>query len=302
MPELGADLWSTWLLKLRHAGDPTQAALVEEAVALYADKVIDGAALRPGMTVADIGSGDGLIVWRSLARMDAELSMILVDISEPLLARAEARAKALDLSARCRFLRCSAERLDGIGDGTVDVVTSRSAIAYVPDKAAAFAEMFRVLRPGGRISLGEPLFRDEALSTSAMRILLDREPRQPTSSLLSMMHRWKAAQFPDTEAKMAITPITSYAERDLLRFAEKAGFRPLHMEVHTDTHMAGITDWSVFVGVSPHPMAPTLQQILAEQFTAGERMALEAAFRPEVEAGRLMSTVQMVYLTGSKPM
>jgi SAM-dependent methyltransferase len=58
---------------------------------------------------------------------------------------------------RCRFVLASAESLTGIADASVDVVTTRSVLIYVKDKAAALREFYRVLRPGGRISVFEPV-------------------------------------------------------------------------------------------------------------------------------------------------
>ncbi|WP_348240817.1 methyltransferase domain-containing protein, partial [Salmonella enterica] len=52
-----------------------------------------------------------------------------------------------------------AETLEGIADSSVDVVTTRSVLIYVDDKAAAFAAFHRVLKPGGRVSLFEPINR-----------------------------------------------------------------------------------------------------------------------------------------------
>lgn len=60
---------------------------------------------------------------------------------------------------RCRFVRAAAEDLGPIPDASVDVVTTWSVLIYVADKRRAFAEFFRVLKPGGRASLFEPINR-----------------------------------------------------------------------------------------------------------------------------------------------
>jgi SAM-dependent methyltransferase len=64
---------------------------------------------------------------------------------------------ALGLLDRCRFLVASADALDGVADASVDVVTTRSVLIHVKDKAAALRQFYRVLRPGGRISVFEPV-------------------------------------------------------------------------------------------------------------------------------------------------
>ncbi|HQT46544.1 MAG: hypothetical protein B7X08_03975 [Acidocella sp. 20-63-7] len=294
----GEDVWSAWLLRRRSGGDAARARRVAETVHGYVGKVLDGAALGPGMVMADLGSGEGVVAWEAIARIGPTLGVVLTDISAPMLIYAQARAQELEVAAQCRFVECGAARLAGIADGCLDAVTSRSALAYVADKEAAFAEMFRVLKPRGRVSLGEPLFRDEALAAEAMRRAL-AEPGAP--ELLALLHRWKAAQFPDTEAAIAANPITAYGERDLLRLAQQVGFEQLHLELHIEVQPSTVTDWEVFVHASPHPWAPGLDQILATRFTQAERATLEAALRPEVEAGRFVSASRMVYLTAVKP-
>lgn len=299
------DEWSGWLLNRRHGGDAAQAARVREVVGGYVERVLDavladGAMLAPGMAMADIGSGEGVVAWRAIERAGPGLRVVLTDISAPLLRHAQARAQALGVAAQCRFVECGAERLEGIESASLDAVTSRSALAYVADKPAALAEIFRVLKPGGRVSLAEPVFRDEAQAACAMRVLLERAGT--ADALLPLLHKWKAAQFPDTEAAMAASPLTSYGERDLLRLAQKAGFAALHMELHVDVRPNETTDWAVFCAAAPHPWAPGLGEIMAARFSPGERRVLEAALRPEVEAGRLTTASRMVFLSAKKPL
>ncbi len=298
-PGPDSDEWSRWLLHRRHGGDAAQAARVRAVVDGYVERVLDGAALAPGMIMADIGTGEGVVAWRAIQRTGPGLRVVLADISAPLLRHARARARALGVAGQCRFLACGAERLEGLETGSLDAVTSRSVLAYVADKPAALAEMFRVLKPGGRLSLAEPVFRDEAQAACAMRVLLERGAAQ--DALLPLLHKWKAAQFPDTEAAMAASPLASYGERDLLRLAQQAGFGTLHLELHMDVRANETTDWAVFCAASPHPWAPGLGELLATRFTPPERATLEAALRPEVEAGRLTTTRRMVFLTARKP-
>ncbi len=70
-------------------------------------------------------------------------------------------ATLLDVGAgdRARFISANAADLEPIPSESVDVVTTRSVLIYVLDKRAAFEAMHRVLRPGGRISLFEPINR-----------------------------------------------------------------------------------------------------------------------------------------------
>ena len=82
--------------------------------------------------------------------------MIFGDVSEDLLDECRRIADELGVADRCEFLRASADELP-LPDASVDVVTIRSVLIYLMDKQPAFAEFHRVLRPGGRLSIFEPI-------------------------------------------------------------------------------------------------------------------------------------------------
>jgi len=296
-----SDLWFDWLMHRRHADDPNDRQRVEMYVAGYADRVLDGAALKQGMTLVDLGAGDGLVGFRAIDRIGASLRVILVDISAPLLKFAEQAAAARGVRRQCTFLVSSAEHLGGLNDGTVDAVTTRSSLAYVADKEAALRECFRILKPGGRLSIAEPVFRDNALAAASMRVRLESGEKNPQRSILPFLHRWQSAQYPDSEEGIQSSPIANYTERDLLRFAQAAGFRELHLELHISVTNSYRKSWEVFVDASPHPLAPSLRTILHERFTAEECRRFEAVVRPMVESGELPETDRMAYLTALKP-
>ncbi|MBB5373525.1 class I SAM-dependent methyltransferase [Acidocella aromatica] len=290
------DIWSAWLRRGRDGGDARTAARVAVETGRFAAKILDAVELRPGMALLDIGSGEGLMAWAALERCPA-LRVLLTDVSEPMLRQAEETARHLGVAGQCRFLHRGGDSLSGVEDASLDVVTSRSALAYVADKDAAFREIFRVLKPGGRLSLAEPLFREEAEAVCAMRRELEAAP-QP---MLELLYRWKAAQYPYSEAAMAASAIASYTERDLLRLAAKAGFGTAHLELHIDIAPTPPRDWGVFCAIAPHPLAPSLRKIMAQSFTPEEAVRLEAFMRPRVEAGQTSSTRRMIYLSAEKP-
>jgi arsenite methyltransferase len=299
--DLKSDVWSEWLLHYRHAGDPIYAKIVHEVVKGYADKVLDGAQLDAGMTLVDIGAGEGLVAFRAIGRIGTSLRVILTDISAPMLRYAESVAVKLDVRPQCTFLECSAENLVGIADASVDVVTTRAVLAYVPDKKAALGECFRILKPGGRLSIAEPVLQDEAFHARALRRRVE-DKSLTMDRFLTLLHRWKAAQFPDTELACAQSPITNYSERDLLNMVGGAGFVNIHLQFHIDVTPSRVTTWEIFIGTSPHPGAPTLGQILSERFTPDEREFFERLVRPTVESGRNITTERALYLQARRPL
>ncbi len=297
---LDSDVWSEWLLHRRHADDCAYGRVVQAVVAGYADRVLDGAELEAGMTLVDVGAGEGLVAFRAIERYGASLRAVLTDLSAPMLRYAESVAMERNVRAQCTFLECSAEKLEGIADASVDAVTTRAVLAYVTDKPAALGEFFRVLKPGGRLSIAEPILQDEAFYARALRRRLE-DQSQPPDRFLTLLHRWKSAQFPDTEEACAESPIANYSERDLLNMVRGAGFAEIHLQLNIDVMPSPVTSWEVFLGSSPHPWAPTLQQILAERFSFAERQFFEHMVRPTVESGRNISTDRAMYLQAQRP-
>ncbi len=289
-----ADCWSRWLEHGRDGGDAALQARVAAKTAGFAEKVLSFIPSPPA-DMLDIGSGQGLMAWAALARWPG-LRVTLTDISSALLFQAEMEASRRGFASQCRFLRADAETLLGVADTSQDLVSSRSALAYVADKSAAFRAAYRVLKPGGMLSIAEPLFRDEALSVCALRA-----NAHAANPLVVLLHKWKSAQFPDTLEALNMTPVTNYSERDLLGFAKQAGFRDLHLELHIEERHAPPRSWETFCTISPHPLAPSLAEILASRFSMEEREMFEAVIRPGIEHGQHCTTSRMVYLHAHKP-
>jgi arsenite methyltransferase len=299
---LQSDEWSEWLLHRRHGDDPALAETVRAEVEHYSDRILDAARLAPGMKLADIGAGEGVIAFRAIERIGPTLSVLLTDISAPMLRHAAKLAFQRKVHGQCAFLHCPADRLDGIEDASIDVITTRAVLAYVSDKSAALREFRRVLKPGGRISIAEPILQDEAYVATALRIRVETEAVQSQDRFLPLLHRWKAAQYPDTHEKIDKSPIANYSERNLFEFARRSGFVDIHLELHIDLSPSICQSWDVFLRTSPHPWAPPPSVILAEQFAPEERLIFEQVMRPIVESPDTVTTTRMVYLTATRPL
>ncbi len=158
---LTRDKWAEWLLDRRHGGDPDALRATLEHLGRVRDRVLDAAEIRPGEVVLDVGCGDGLIAFGALERVGADGHVVFSDISDDLLATCRERAADVGALDRCSFVRASAEALEGIADESVDVVTTRSVVIYLPFEAKqrALEAFWRVLRPGGRAVLWEPINR-----------------------------------------------------------------------------------------------------------------------------------------------
>ena len=108
------------------------------------------AALKRGETVLDLGSGAGNDVFIARHEVGAEGRVIGVDMTPDMIARARANARKLGLD-NVEFRLGEIERLP-VESGAVDAIISNCVLNLLPDKAPAFFEMFRVLRPGGQFA------------------------------------------------------------------------------------------------------------------------------------------------------
>jgi hypothetical protein len=156
------------------------------------------------------------------------------------------------------------------------------------------------LKPGGRISLAEPIFQDDAYAALTLKNILETPSVGTTDPLMPLLHRWKAAQFPDTAAKIAASPIANFSERTLFESIRVSGFTNIHLELHMDLRPSLLPSWKVFIETSPHPWAPPLSAILAERFTPQERQTFENTMRPLVESGQALEVTRTAYLTAVK--
>jgi arsenite methyltransferase len=287
------DQWHRWLLDVRHGGD---AAYREQMLSagLYPvrDRVLDLAKLEPGATLLDVGCGDGLIAFGALDRLGPWGRVIFSDVSQDLLDHCRATASANGQAGRCEFVRAGADRLTGIADASVDVVTTRSVLIYVKDKASAFAEFRRVLRPGGRVSLFEPINVLMHARDPGRLGGYDVSPIAPIAAKL-------AGRFNQIQPA-GDDPMVDFDDRDLVRLAEQAGFAEVGLELQvTVSATRAPCPWDRFLRMSGNPRVPPLGEVLSDVLTESEVAEFTAHMRPLVESGEGIERRAVAYLTAS---
>ena len=239
------DMWSQWLLHRRFGGD--QSAIQETFTKfLYPirDKILSHANLGEGETLLDVGCGDGLIAFGALEKVDGS-RVIFSDISQDLLDHSKDLVRQMNLLDRCQFLKASANDLASITDAAIDVVTTRSVLIYVSAKGPAFNEFHRVLKPGGRLSIFEPINRFAFPEPPDRFLGYDVKPILKIAEKVQALYQ--SIQPTDMD------PMTDFDERDLVRLAEAAGFKEVHLELQIAIKPSEGGDWEKLIQVAANP-------------------------------------------------
>jgi arsenite methyltransferase len=289
------DVWARWVLA-QDSGGGEPAGRAAGPLAGYREGVLGRAGVAEGDVLLDVGAGAGLIGLGALDRVGPGGQVIFSDISAELLAECRRRAEALGAVQRCRFVQAGAEDLGEIADRSVDVVTTRSVLIYVSDRPAAFAEFFRVLRPGGRLSIFEPINR---FAVGEPRRVLFGLDLAPVADLAGKLASAYARRPPEQD------PMLNFDERDLLRWVRDAGFAAVELDYRAEVEVPQplpATDWDTLKQMAPNPLAPTYEQAMTEALTPDERARLEDHIRATLAAGgTARRTLATAYLRATRP-
>lgn len=199
------------------------------------------AGLRPGETVLDLGSGGGIDCFLAARQVGPTGRVIGLDMTPDMIRLAQQNAKQAGL-ANVEFRYGEMEDMP-LPDATVDVIISNCVINLSPDKDAVFREAYRVLRPGGRMSISDMVV-SHALP-AAVRGQLDTWAACIAGALpeAEYLTKIRDAGFQDVEIvsrdSMAITPEGASPAEVVAALAGSLGLA--EVEIRAMMHEAGLT-------------------------------------------------------------
>jgi arsenite methyltransferase len=296
MAEASLDRWAAWILERRFGGDAEQAERSLRELGRVRDRVLEGAAVREGDIVLDVGAGDGLIAFGALPFVGGSGKVIFADVSQDLLDVSRGLASELEEGDRCEFVLARAEDLGQLAGESVDVVTTRSVLIYVKEKQRAFDEFHRVLKPGGRLSIFEPINSFGSPERAGRFCGFDVVP---VANLAEKVKRAEQRLADDAT-------LVDFDERDLIRFAERAGFRSVELiyeaRVERDARPRWLADvgWETFLRIAPNPLAPTFGELVDRALTSEEAARFVDHLKPLYEEGKGTSRTAVAYLRAEK--
>ncbi len=275
------DRWADWLLHGRQRGmSETQARGLARGLRRNRNRVLRGARLRAGQRMLDVGAGTGLLSLEALRRVGPSGTVVALDISSDALRECMRQAEAAGPIPSMQAVGGHALNLP-FRDGTFDAVATRSVLIYVFDKRAALRELYRVLRPGGRASVFEPI--NIVYDRSSWDWGIDLTSLQPAHNQITGYLQEKAV---DRRTML------SFDERDLTAGFEEAGFTSVSMsyEYEYSRERRRARDSVSFLRTRPNPSQPSYEE--------GARVVLGTA--ADEHLARLSALLRSQHVTSAR--
>ena len=231
------------------------------------DIVLDRASLKEDDVLIDIGTGTGLLGFGAYERRSGAGRVILSDAFADCLEECRKIAEESGITEGLEFLLSDAADIK-LPDNSVDVVVMRSVLVHIIDKLTPIKEFHRILRENGRISIFEPIIKNNTHYYE----LIDPE-KFPNYEKIKEIEQKMTSDEAD--------PLVNFDEHTLGTDFIKAGFKNIDIKVSTESSTyevdpAMIDPW---FNLPPSPDRPPLKQKFME-------------FMPEIEVNEFIERLK----------
>ena len=271
-----SDKWSNWLLTTRFGGNKEFRDRTLEVLSQIRDRIITNADIGEGQTVLDIGTGDGLLGFKAAELVGPNGRVILADISEAVIEHLKEFTQGDEGASNIELLVSSVDDLSAIPSESVDRIIARAVMIYVADKQKCFDEFFRILKPGGKISVCEPINK---------RLQELKRPGYLFGYSIAPLGEVGERVIAEYNKNLPVTSTMSdFNEHDLFLFARNIGFDniKLNYELSFSTQ-AKFPAWEIVLNSRPNPNSPTLDEILLRTLNKQEIETFIDYLKPKVE-------------------
>ena len=225
------------------------------------NKVLDRAKLKPDDVLIDIGTGTGLLAFGAYERfeeMGGTGKSIASDAFMDCVEECFKIAKSCGIEEKMGFVQADASDTK-LPDNSVDVVVMRSVLVHIVDKEKPIKDFFRILKPGGRISVFEPIITKN-------------------TRYYQLMTPEKYHNYEDLKAAEEIMvtdpndPLMNFDEETLKTNFENAGFKNTDIEIVVQTSQYQATRDMVepWFNTPPSPGSPTVKEKFLRTFSEEE--------------------------------
>ena len=245
------DCWADWLLRGRQRGmGEAQVRRLASGLRRVRNRVLRGGRLQVGQHVLDVGAGTGLLALEARRRVGRSGHVVALDISQDTLRECRQQSDSNEPVASLHLVVGNALHLP-FRDSRFDAVLTRSVLIYLTEKPAAVRGLYRVLRPGGRASIFEPI--NVASEAYAWNWGLDLSSVQPTHDRIVtyLREHWEHEK-----------AMLGFDERDLAGYFVAAGFDSVSLtyEYRYERSRRRAAEIMASLRVRPNPTMPSYEE------------------------------------------
>jgi len=281
--------WSEWLKSSRFSYmSEEQKEQTFRWLSLVKDKIIDRSNLKPDDTLLDIGTGTGLLAFGAYDFLRQHGKVIASDYVEDCIQECKKIIDSIEPQNKMEFLLSNASNID-LPENSVDVTVMRSVMVHILEKQPVLDECYRVLKPGGRISIFEPIINSNTRN----------------SELINPDNCPDFEKYKEVESIIMTMPndsLMNFDEKTLQDNFVKAGFKKIKVDLCTEKSVYKATAAMIdpWFNTPPNPGGMTLKQRFLNYFSEEEIEKYIAVIKADLDEKMITVKSNSVYISAEK--